>query len=183
MQLSIIGSPIFFCSASTLYISLLSVILEQMDCLIIHHPRMILHKKMTSRIDWTGHIPFPFPCWMIPSLYLMVLLMSLDIWPLPHICICTHSTPSPSSSPPTQIQSRRSRVTSFAQGNCKGYPDWPYLWFPSISHLSSQPLWLQLLLFHQCCHLLFPSQQIFVPSWTTWSTPAGCSSQASLWTH
>ena len=109
MQLLIVGLPVFCCSAPTSYISLLPIIPEQTDYLVIYHPRMILCKKMTLRIGWIGCIPFLFPCWMITSLYLVVLLMSLDIWPLPciHICIHTHSTPSLSSSPLTQIQLKK----------------------------------------------------------------------------
>ena len=74
-----------------------------MDYLIIHHLRTILCKKMTLRIGWTKHISFPFPCWMIKVLYLVVPLTSLDIQPLLRIHIHTHFIPSLSFSLPIQI--------------------------------------------------------------------------------
>ena len=78
-----------------------------MDYLVIHYLRTSLCKKMTLRIGWTEYIPFPFPCWMIEVLYLVVPLTSLDVWPLLCICIHTHFTLSLSSSLPIRIQFKK----------------------------------------------------------------------------
>jgi len=85
MRPSIDGSQVSFYLISVSSTSLLPIIPGQMVSLIIHRPKMILPRRMISRVGWIAPTPSPFLYSTTAFPYLVGRLISPGTLPMPHL--------------------------------------------------------------------------------------------------